>query len=414
MIEFKLPSLGADMDQGTLLEWRVKPGDDVKKGDILAVVDTTKAALDVECWHSGKVLELLIEPGRTVAVGTPLALFLEPGEDPAAARAAAQAVSRVVPSMPAAAGLPGAATPTKPTAEPAVTTAMAAGAVPAAQGEKAPAARRAISPAARRRAAELGVALEAVAGSGPNGVVTLKDVEDAAALKSKPRDRGAEIRRTIAAAMSRSKREIPHYYLSDDVPLGAAAQWLRHTNLGRPITGRILMAGLFIRAVARAVRSHPDMNGYYLEGGYRPSAAVHLGMAISLRAGGLIAPAIHDADKKSLDEIMQALTDLVARARSAKLRRDELVDPTITLTNLGDNSVTSVTGVIYAPQVALVGFGEVGERPWVVSGQVVPMPVVTLTLAADHRVSDGHSGARFLAQIRNQLQNPDALQDADK
>ncbi|HMK85885.1 MAG TPA: dihydrolipoamide acetyltransferase family protein [Steroidobacteraceae bacterium] len=405
MIEIKLPSLGADMDQGTLLEWRVKPGDAVKKGDILAVIDTTKAALDVECWQSGEILDLLLKPGQTVAVGTPMLRLLEPGEGAAAARAAAPLPAET-PVAPISAA-PAAAPPTAAAAaEPKGTAAPAA-----------PSARRPVSPAARRRSAELGVSLESVVGSGPNGVVTLKDVEDAAAHRlgtearssEAARDRSAEIRRTIAAAMSRSKREVPHYYLSDEVPLGAASDWLRRANQERPITDRLLMAALYVRALARAAQRHPDMNGVYVENAYRPSASVHVGMAISLRGGGLIAPAIHSAEQKSLEQIMRSLTDLVARARAGKLRRDEFADPTITLTNLGDQSVTAVYGVIYAPQVALVGFGQVRERAWVIEGRVVPMPAVTLTLSADHRVSDGHAGARFLAAIGAELQHPEKL-----
>jgi pyruvate dehydrogenase E2 component (dihydrolipoamide acetyltransferase) len=386
MIEFRLPSLGADMDEGKLLEWRVRPGDEVHKGDVLAVIDTTKAALDVECWHAGKVLDLLVEPGATIPVGTLMARLLEAGED-------AATIAPV-----AAAAAPAAAQPA------AVASAPAGPAPPAA-----PAARRAVSPVARRRAAELGVAIDTVTGSGPHGTVTLKDVEEAAAAKAAPRDRSVEIRRTIAAAMSRSKRDIPHYYLTDDAPLGPAVEWLRRVNAGRPVTERLLPAALYVRAVALAAVQHPDMNGFFVDGAFRPSAAVHVGMAISLRGGGLIAPAIHSVEQRSLEEVMRALADVVARARAGRLRRDELADPTITLTNLGDNSVTSVHGIIYAPQVALVGFGKVGERPWVVAGQVVPLTAVTLTLAADHRVSDGHAGARFLADITARLQHPETL-----
>ncbi len=393
MIEVKLPSLGADMDQGTLLEWQVKPGDEVKKGDILAVVDTTKAALEVESWHAGTVLERLIEPGQTVTVGTPILRLREPGEAAAAPAAVPTAAPTATP-----AAAPTAAAPAPPIEA----------APPAAQG------RRAVSPAARRRAAERGVALDGLRGSGPGGAVTQGDVVAAAgaagAAGAAPgRDRSAGIRRAIGLAMARSKREIPHYYLSDDVPLGTASEWLRTANQGRPITGRLLMAALYLRALARAAQRHPDMNGLFVEGEYRPSAAVHVGVAISLRGGGLIAPAIHSVESKSVDEVMHALGDLVTRARAGQLRRDEFADSTITLTNLGERGVTAVHGIIYPPQVALVGFGEVRDRPWVVHGQVAPAPVVTVTLAADHRVSDGHAGARFLADLGAELQAPEKL-----
>jgi pyruvate dehydrogenase E2 component (dihydrolipoamide acetyltransferase) len=393
MIEVTLPALGADMDEGTLLEWRVYPGDQVHKGDILAVVDTTKAALDVESWHDGSVWELLLEPGQTVPVGTVMARLLEPGEvAPIRAKAGAVATPNTVLAV-APAAAPAAASATAPTTVP----------------TEAPPARRPISPAARRRAAELGVALEPLEGTGPHGAVTVQDVERAAAPKIVSRDRSIEIRATIARVMTRSKREVPHYYLSDDIPLAAAMAWLRQANAGRPITERILIAALYIRAVARAAQQHPAMNGYFTDGAFHPSAAVNLGMAISLRGGGLLAPAIFHAESKTVVEVMHALTDLVARTRAGSLRREEVADPTLTLTNLGDQSVTSVQPIIYAPQVAIVGFGRVSDRPWVTGEDIGIVPVVTATLAADHRVSDGHSGARFLATIAANLQHPEAL-----
>jgi pyruvate dehydrogenase E2 component (dihydrolipoamide acetyltransferase) len=359
----------------------------VHKGDVLAVVDTTKAALDVECWHAGTVLDLLVERGQTVPVGALMARLLEPGEDAATVPPPPVAGAERAAPLPDAAPAP----------------------VPTAAAPPPGPARRAISPAARRRAAELGLALEGLAGTGPGGAVSLADVEAAATPEVAPPDRSAAIRGTIAAAMSRSKREVPHYYLADEVPLGAAVEWLRHTNAGRPVAERLLMAALYLRAVALAAVRHPAMNGWFVDGSFRPSAAVHLGMAISLRGGGLIAPAIHSVEQKSLADTMRALGDVVGRARAGRLRREELTDATITLTNLGDDGVTAVHGIIYAPQVALVGVGKVGERPWIVAGQVVSMPAVTLTLAADHRVSDGHTGARFLADVAARLQHPESL-----
>jgi pyruvate dehydrogenase E2 component (dihydrolipoamide acetyltransferase) len=223
------------------------------------------------------------------------------------------------------------------------------------------------------------------------------------------RDRSLEIRATIARVMTRSKREVPHYYLSEDIPLAAAMDWLRQANAGQPLAERILIAALYIRAVALAAQRHPEMNGYFTDGAFHPSAAVNLGMAISLRGGGLLAPAIFHAESKSISEAMHALTDLVARTRAGTLRREEVADPTLTLTNLGDQSVTSVQPIIYAPQVAIVGFGRVSDRPWVSGDKIGIVPVVTATLAADHRVSDGHTGARFLAAIAHNLQHPEAL-----
>ncbi|HVP09537.1 MAG TPA: biotin/lipoyl-containing protein, partial [Burkholderiales bacterium] len=234
MIEFKLPSLGADMDQGKLLEWKIGAGDRVKRGDIVAVVDTTKAAVEVEIWDEGVVHEILVQPGETIPVGTVMALLLAPGESapPPGAKPAAAARPKVA---------------------------------------AAPTARQRVSPAARKRAAELGVALEGIAGTGPEGSVTLQDVERAAAApaaKAPAADRATEMRRAIAAAMSRSKREIPHYYLSETVPLAAALAWLQRQNAERPVTERLLIAALYLKAVALACGKYPEMNGHFREGAF--------------------------------------------------------------------------------------------------------------------------------------------------
>jgi len=409
MIEFRLPSLGSDMDEGRLVEWRVRPGQTVKKGDVVAVVDTSKAAVDVEIWAEGTVHRLLAEIGRTIPVGTPMVMLLAPGE--VAPAEMLPAGRRAMPAPP-------------PDRTPAVT-AGAAVTAPATAGAAVPAGatRPRVTPVARRRAAELGVSLDSLAGSGPAGAVTLADVERAAthpgatpaetAAPAPPAataaDRALEMRRAIAAAMARSKREIPHYQLAESVPMRMALDWLHEANAARPVTGRLLPAVLLLKAVALAAREVPEVNGYYLDGTFRPAAAVHVGVAISLRQGGLVAPALHDVADKPLDLLMRELGDLVRRARAGSLRSSEMSDPTITVTNLGDQGVEAVFGIIYPPQVALVGFGRIADRPWVDGGRLGVMPVLTASLAADHRVSDGHRGAVFLSRLRDRLQQPQSL-----
>ena len=389
MIEFKLPSLGSDMEEGTLLEWKVQPGDKVKRGDVVAVVDTTKAAVDVEIWEDGTMHEWLVKPGETIPVGTVLALLLALGETPETA----------VRPQPA---------PTRPAA-PAMPVA------PAAPTERAvaPAERRRISPAARKHAADLGVNPDMVDGTGPGGAVTVEDIDRAAreakAAPAAPRDRAAEMRKAIAAGMSRSKREIPHYYLSETTPMQRATEWLARENEKRPITGRLLMAVLQLKAVAIALGKFPDLNGVFRDGAHQPSSAAHVGVAISLRQGGLIAPAIHDVQTRNLDELMKSLSDLVQRARAGSLKSSEMSDPTITVTNLGETGVEAVFPIIYPPQVAIVGFGRIAPRPWVQDGEVRVLPTVVASLGADHRVSDGHRGALFLAEIAKLLQEPEKL-----
>jgi pyruvate dehydrogenase E2 component (dihydrolipoamide acetyltransferase) len=385
MIEFKLPTLGADMDEGKLIEWKVKPGDQVKRGDVVAVVDTTKAAVDVEIWDEGTMHELIVQPGTKIPVGTVLALLLAPGENPETA---------VRPKI---------APPGKPEAAARAPAPVAAPAAAVAEAE-----RRRVSPAARRHAEELGVNLDAVKGTGPGGSVTFEDVERLRAEAPAP-DKRAEMRKAIAAAMSRSKREIPHYYLSETIPMLRASEWLARENEKRPLTARILMAVLQLKAVALALKGFPDLNGFWREGGYQPSSAIHVGVAISLRGGGLIAPAIHDVPEMPLNELMASLADLVKRARAGSLRSSEMSDPTITVTNLGEGSVDSTFAIIYPPQVAIVGFGRIAPRPWVEGDTVRAVPTVIASVSGDHRASDGHRGALLLAEIARLLQEPEKL-----
>lgn len=371
MIEFKLPSLGADMDEGTLLEWKIHPGDALKPGQVIAVVDTAKAAIDVECWHDGTVLQLLIDVGAKVPVGTPIALLLEPGESAQTAR-----------RMP---------TPPVLTAE-----------------ENLSDRRTRISPAARKRAAELGLSASQLQGHGPHGVVTLEDVEAAARVAPEP-DHNQAMRHTIAAAMSRSKREIPHYYLSETIALGKAMAWLQAHNAKSPLQERLLPSALLLKAVALALRDYPQLNGSWQNNAFEPALDTDLGVAITLRQGGLVAPVLRHVADTALTDLMSGLASLVERARSGSLRSSELGGAGITVTQLGDQGVDSVLGVIYPPQVALVGFGRICERPWVNEGQLCVMPTVVSSLSADHRVSDGHYGARFLGEVRRLLQTPENL-----
>jgi len=166
---------------------------------------------------------------------------------------------------------------------------------------------------------------------------------------------------------------------------------------------------LLIKATALALREVPELNGFWRNNRAEPSRAIHVGIAISLRGGGLVAPAIHDADQCDLDELMRRLQDLTKRARAGSLRSSEMTDPTITVTSLGERGVDSVFGIIYPPQLALVGFGKPVERPWVVDGRVVAQPVVSATLSGDHRATDGHRGALLLDAIDRLLQEPEKL-----
>jgi pyruvate dehydrogenase E2 component (dihydrolipoamide acetyltransferase) len=290
----------------------------------------------------------------------------------------------------------------------------------AAAPEAASAARARVSPAARKRARELDVHVESLRGSGPGGAITVEDVERAgtgvtpapaaqAAQGDTERATGEGMRAAIAAAMSRSKREIPHYYLSTTLDVTAASQWLAAHNASVPVTGRLLLAALLVKAIALACRELPGFSGFHRDGRYQESPAVHVGVAVALRGGGLVAPAIMDTADKPLAVLMEEFRALVTRARAGRLRASELAAPTIILTSLGEASVDTVFPIIQPPQVAIVGAGAVTTRPWVADGQVVPRQVLTLSLGADHRVTDGRLGAQFLALIAARLADPGSL-----
>ncbi|HEU5169908.1 MAG TPA: dihydrolipoamide acetyltransferase family protein [Gemmatimonadales bacterium] len=373
--EFRMPSLGADMAAGRLVQWLKAPGDRLARGDVVAEVDTDKGVIAVEVFTEGVLAKILVEPDEKVPVGTPLAL-IERGEGAPA--------EPVVPPPPA--------------------------------GAPAVRERVRVSPLARRLAAELGVDLATVPGTGPGGAITREDVEAAArARPARPaptepaEERHARMRQAIAAAMARSKREIPHYYLSTRIDLGRAMEWLAGRNRDRPPAERLLAGALQLKAVALALREFPDLNAWWVDGRAVAQPGIHPGVAVSLRGGGLVVPAVHDADRLGLDALMRAMHDLVARARAGALRSSELSDGTITVTSLGERGVDAVFGIIYPPQVAIVGFGRVVERPAVVDGAVVARPVVTATLSGDHRASDGHRGGLFLARVEQLLQEPERL-----
>jgi len=404
MVEFRMPSLGADMEAGTLVEWLVKPGDQVKRGDVVAVVETQKGAIEIEVFETGRIEQILVDLNSKVPVGTPLARIRTGLE-----RKAGVAVGPV-PPPPRVAETPARALRAAPPPSQPATTTPAIVRVPGAGG------RARASPAARRLAEMHSVDLATITGSGPSGAIIRADVEyrlvAAPASVETKRPTGLNLdamRAAIAAAMARSKREIPHYYLEHQVDVTSCEQWLTRTNASRPPDERLLMAALAAKSVALAARRFTLFNGFYNDGKYQAASAVHLGIAIAIRGGGLAAPALHDVDQMPLDELMGRMRDLVQRTRAGRIRSSEMSDSTITVSSLGERGVEAVHGVIYPPQVALVGFGKVVARPWLVDGAIGPRSVVTMTLAADHRVSDGHAGALFLAEIGKLLQEPEKL-----
>ncbi len=427
-----MPSLGSDMVAGTLIEWKVKPGDHVKRGDIIAVVDTDKAAIEIEVFEDGVIEQLLVQPGQKVPVGTVMAILRS---------VAAPAPKEEIPVVTGA--TPPVSVKAAVEAPPGLEEPRFAEQIVFAQPPlEIATARVKASPYARRLATEHSVDLNIVHGTGPDGAICAADVERViaagrpeipetvpvppgeprppVALKEAApappsvevppgRDYQTAMRRAIAAAMARSNREIPHYYLQMRIDMSRTLRWLESENLRRPIKERILSVVPLIKAVALALGDVPELNGYWLDDRHQPQEAINIGFAISLRQGGLITPALLQVDLKSLDELMDALRDLITRTRAGRLRSSEMTNATITVTSLGDLWVETVYGVIYPPQVALVGFGKVMDQPWAESGMLAVRPVLTATLAADHRATDGRRGAQFLDALNRYLQEPTKL-----
>ncbi len=420
-----MPSLGADMEAGTLLEWFVEPGSAVKRGDIVALVDTDKAEIEIEIFEDGVIDQLLVEPGSEVAVGTVLATLTGA---PAGEGAPAAAPSPPAPTPPAPAPAPVAATPLPPSEVPHHL-------------------RPRISPLARRAAEQLHVEIAGLQGTGLGEAITLHDVEAVAGStladaesappvaaqtspvaqpasvgqvasgaesapatpSAEPQGRAPALRRATAALMARSKREIPHYYLERTIDLHRAMTWMTARNADLPPSERLIPAALLLVASARAARAVPEVNGRYEHDTFQPATAVHLGVAVAVRGGGLVAPVLHDADQASATDVMARLLEVATRARSGTLRSSEMTGATLTVTNLGDRGADRVFGVINVPQVAIVGFGAVRDQPVAVDGMLDVRPTVVATLSADHRVSDGHTGSRFLARLDAELQRPETL-----
>jgi pyruvate dehydrogenase E2 component (dihydrolipoamide acetyltransferase) len=421
------------MDHGKVVEWLVAPGDTVHRGDLIATVDTDKTVMDVESFEDGVVGEFLVDVGETVPVGTPMMTLDDAG---APAEPGSPAPVRPTPVRPT----PVQAAPVQPPGPEAAEPRTSTPAGPPAGS------RVRSSPLARRLAARLGIDLESVHGTGQQGAVSEADVrraadaagegaqrpggpstapgpapspaerpmeapapEPAGEARPAPVGKAATLRAALGSLMAKSKATVPHYYLSTTIDLGRTVAVMQERNLSRPVSERLVPAAFLLKAAAMAAREVPGMNGFWDGSAFAPADRVHLGVAVALHGGGLVAPALHDADTLSAEDLMAQLRDLVARARAGRLLRAEMADATITVTSLGDLGVEAVFGVIVPPQVAMVGFGRVVERPWAENGMLGVRPTVTATLSADHRVSDGLGGGRYLTRIQELLLTPEEL-----
>lgn len=405
-----MPSLGADMEAGTLVEWFKQPGDTLHRGDVIALVETQKGAIEIEVFDEGTVGEHKIQPGQKVSVGTAMATILAPGEarpegpaSPATAGAPEPPPKEIQLKAARPALVPTVPTPAEPVAERPETGRPVSPVVKA-------------TPAARRRAAELGIALESLT-AGADGVIGLDQIPQAKAEKQMPERAQAtvragldlgEMRKAIAAVMSRSHRDVPHYWVGHSIDVTVLLRWVEVENAHRPITRRLLYVAPLMKAIAIALKDVPELNGHF-DGAFQPFGSVHMGVATALRGGGLVAPAIRDVDRLDIDTLMAAIADLVPRARTGRLRSSEMTDGTVTLSNLGEGSADTVLPLIYPPQVAIIGCGAATPRPWAIGDAVDVRRVMNVTVAGDHRVSDGRRAAQFLIRLAQLLEHPEDL-----
>jgi pyruvate dehydrogenase E2 component (dihydrolipoamide acetyltransferase) len=424
--DITMPSLGADMTEGTLTQWLVKEGEQVASGDIIAVLETQKGAIDMEVYSSGTIAEILVLPVTEVPVGTVLARI----------RLAEPSKNRSEP-IPVLAPLPApikVITPDATTSEPPIEMEKSIAVSKLAKVNDIKVTDVKASPIARRLAKEQQLNLSGIKGSGPQGAILLNDLSHL--LKTeinikndnhKSADKTEQnMRNAIAVAMTKSKQEIPHFYLSLELELNNAQQWLQQRNQATSPEKKVLLLALLLKALAKSLVKYPKLNGFYQSAFYQgttfgkestfekksafeQASGIHIGNVISLRQGGLVVPAIHDVDKLSVTELMRGLRDITDRSRNGHLRSSELMDATITVTNMGERGADSVFGIIYPPQVAILGFGKVRKIVKVVNDNVVIAPVLTVSLSADHRVIDGMLAAKFLNYLAKKLQKPERL-----
>ncbi|HZP57141.1 MAG TPA: dihydrolipoamide acetyltransferase family protein [Dehalococcoidia bacterium] len=448
--EVVMPQMGADMTEGTLLRWLKREGDAVERGEIIAEIETDKANIEIEAFEGGTFRKTLADEGDVVKVGEVIAVIADPSDDishygegatPPKATAAAAGASPPA-QQPGAAGAPtetpqvqatpvGEAPPApappaevrapQPTAG--ATQRPAAAPAPSANG------RVRASPLARRIARERGIDLRQVPGSGPDGRILRSDVERftgappaAAAPAREPaglvqREQPAapppaveavpmsRMRQAIARRMAQSKREAPHYYLLLDIDMTEAMAFRRQVNDALPEDGRISINDLIVKACAIALQRHPMFNTTIEGDEVRRHEAQNVCIAVALD-NGLIAPALLDAGRKPLAQIAREARDLAQRARGGALSPAEVSDGTFSITNLGAYGVETLIGIIQPPQTAILGVGTVMEQPAARDGAVVVRNMMKVALSADHRVTDGAQGARFLAEIKRLLETP--------
>ncbi len=403
-----MPQMGYDMREGTVVRWHKQEGDTVDRGEVIADIETDKATVEFEAYTGGVLGRIVAEAGIAVPVGQLIAIITEPGE----------AVPEAAAPAPSAAPAPVAAPPApEPTPAPAPSSAPSAdGGVRA-------------SPIARRLARERGIDLALVTGSGPNGRITERDVENyqpaaaapepvpaaAPAPTFAPMDAPADsrielsrMRQTIARVTSDSKSTAPHFYVTAEIDMGKAMSMRRDVNDASDPENRVSVNDLMVKACALALAKHPKFNSFFRGDYLEVRGAMNIGIAIALESG-LILPGVSNCESKSLLQIAAGTKDLIARANGGTLRNEEYSSTTFSISNMGMFDVESFTAIIYPPHAAILAVGSVKQQPVVRDGELAVGQMMKATLSTDHRVADGAEAAQFLMEIKRVLENPVSL-----
>jgi pyruvate dehydrogenase E2 component (dihydrolipoamide acetyltransferase) len=426
--EIPMPRLSDTMERGTVARWAKKEGDSIAEGDVLADIETDKATMELESYETGVLLKILVQEGESAELGAPIALVGEAGETVEAPQGNGDAPAETQ-AEPAAAEAPEPATAPAPAPQPARSANGGGGG----GGGGGSSVELRASPIARRMAADAGLDLRPLAGkgSGPDGRIVKVDIERlaaegvtaraSAAPPTTPRSappaapvpaawEGVEgkapsaMQRAVARRMTESKQNVPHFYLQSEVDMTRAIELRREINRSLGDGGtKVSINDLIIRACAVSLMEHPQFHRSWLGDRIVQHEHAHVGIAVALD-DGLIVPVLRDADRMTLTEIAAATKDIVARARSGKVRQREIEGGTFTVSNLGMFGVTSFQAIINPPEPGILAVGRTIERPVMVDGQVVGRPIMAVTLSVDHRAASGADGARLLQSIVRRLE----------
>jgi pyruvate dehydrogenase E2 component (dihydrolipoamide acetyltransferase) len=415
-----LPALGMAQDTGKIVEWRKAEGERVTQGEPLVTIETDKAAVDLEAPASGILAQVSAAAGDEVPVAQVIAVILSPeeAENASADQSQSPAVAVPVPTDAKQYAV-------RPNFSDGVATVATPVLAPGRNG------RRAASPKARRIAAEHGVDLTVVRGTGPGGVVLAADVfaARAAAVGTAPAhgatatttagtvprvDSGASDAslsttwRLMAERTTQSWTSVPHIFLMREVSAARLVLW--RERAARQASDAVTYTDLLVQIVAQALRQHPRLNATWANGKIAPNAQINIGLAVATD-NGLVVPVLHQADDLSLRGIARQRADLVARAQAGRLQLRDLQDGTFTISNLGMYGIDVFTAIINPPQAAILAVGRIADRVVPVEGQPAVRPMLTLSLSCDHRVVDGARGAEFLAAVAQLIEDPAALAD---